>query len=144
MGGLLVARDPHSHSCLPGLSCCLPLSSTPLLISLFLPTYTTAQMSEPAITSNGNNLNPFSRRDEFSSQSILFYKISTSISYLLLLVTAFYYAFNAPHEAHDGRHKYGWFWQHNHETPFAQSKIITSIYWVVLFILQLFYASTLR
>lgn len=97
-------------------------------------------MSEPAPTSNGNRLNPFSRRDEFSSQSVLFYKITTSISYLLLLVTAFYYAFNKPHEGHK---PHGRFWQHNYQTPFAQSSIITSIYWVVLFILQLFYAWSL-
>jgi hypothetical protein len=95
-------------------------------------------MSESTTT----NRNPFSRREEFSSQSILLYKITTSISYLLLLVTAFYYTFNAPHEgphdAHNAR-----FWKHNYQTPFAQSSIITSIYWLILFVLQLVYAGSL-
>ncbi|KAF1843231.1 DUF1774-domain-containing protein [Cucurbitaria berberidis CBS 394.84] len=97
-------------------------------------------MSEPATTSGGHRLNPFARRDDFSSQSILFYKISTAVSYLLLLVTAFYYSFNKPHEGH---HPHGRFWQHNYSTPFAQSKVITSIYWIVLFILQLGYSWSL-
>jgi hypothetical protein len=86
--------------------------------------------------------NPFSRRDEFSAQSILFYKISTTISYLLLLVTAFYYTFNSPADGSQ-RHVYGRFWEHNVQTPFAQSSIITSIYWLVLFTLQLIYAFSL-
>ncbi|OAL45847.1 DUF1774-domain-containing protein [Pyrenochaeta sp. DS3sAY3a] len=97
-------------------------------------------MSEPGSTSGGHRLNPFSRREEFSSQSILFYKITTSISYLLLLVTTFYYTFNAPTEGHAPR---GRIWQHNYSTPFAQNSILTSIYWLLLFILQLVYAYAL-
>jgi hypothetical protein len=92
-------------------------------------------MSEPTTTST--SLNPFSRREDFSSQSILFYKITTSLSYLLLLVTAIYYTFRAP-DAHNGH-----FWDHNPSTPFAQSAIITSIYWIILFVLQLVYAWSL-
>ncbi|KAH8706111.1 hypothetical protein GQ44DRAFT_743496 [Phaeosphaeriaceae sp. PMI808] len=93
-------------------------------------------MSEPATSSR----NPFARREEFSSRSILFYKITTSISYLMLLVTAFYYTFNKPGE---GSYRDGRIWQHNYATPFAQNKIITSIYWIVLFALQLVYAWSL-
>jgi hypothetical protein len=72
-----------------------------------------------------------------SSQSLLLYKITTSVTYLLLVITTFYYTFNAP-DKHDGR-----FWKHNLSTPFAQSSIITSIYWLVLFALQLAYAWSL-
>ncbi|KAJ4362902.1 hypothetical protein N0V83_010019 [Neocucurbitaria cava] len=98
-------------------------------------------MSEPAAPNgNGHALNPFSRRETHSSQSLLFYKVTTALSYLLLLVTAFYYAFNPPHEGH---HPRGRIWQHNYPTPFAQSSIITSIYWLILFILQLGYAYSL-
>jgi hypothetical protein len=68
-----------------------------------------------------------------TGRSLLLTKISTTVSYLLLLVTAFYYTFNAP-SAHDGR-----FWHHNHATPFAQSSIFTSIYILLLFALQLAY-----
>lgn len=87
-------------------------------------------MSEPNTnsTSNGRNLNPFSKRSEFSSQSILLYKITTSVTWLLFLVSTWYYVFNSPHkEGH--RHPHDRFWQHNYSTPFAQSSIITSIYW---------------
>lgn len=73
--------------------------------------------------------NPFARREEFSNQSILLYKITTGLSYIILLVTAFYYTFNKPNEGHGHHHR---FWQHQPPTPFAQSSIITSIYWFVL------------
>jgi hypothetical protein len=81
-----------------------------------------------------------SSRSPFSSQSLLLYKITTGLTYLLLLVTTFYYTFNKPHEGHRPN---GRFWQHNYATPFAQSSIITSIYWIVLFVLQLVYAGSL-
>jgi hypothetical protein len=100
-----------------------------------------------------------SSRGPFSSQSLLLYKITTGLTYLLLLVTTFYYTFNKPHEGHRPN---GRFWQHNYATPFAQSSIITSIYWyatpsfpspsplhgwlatrIVLFVLQLVYAGSL-
>jgi hypothetical protein len=109
-------------------------------------------MSEPA----SNSRHPLSRREDFSSQSLLLYKITTGLTYLLLVVTTFYYTFNKPHE---GPKPHGRFWQHNYATPFAQSSIITSIYWyadptltcasnvdttrIVLFILQLVYAGSL-
>ncbi|RMZ73375.1 ATP synthase F0 [Pyrenophora seminiperda CCB06] len=73
-----------------------------------------------------------------TAQSILLYKITTSLSYLLLLVCSFYYVFHAPAGAHSHR-----FWQNNSSTPFAQSSIFTSIYWLILFALQLGYAYAL-
>lgn len=78
------------------------------------------------MSDNSGSSNPFARREEFSSQSILLYKISTGLSYIILVVTAFYYAFNKPNEGHGPHHR---FWQHQPATPFAQSSIITSIYW---------------
>ena len=78
------------------------------------------------MSDNSGSSNPFGRREEFSSQSILLYKISTGLSYLILLVTAFYYTFNQPNEGHGPHNR---FWQHQPATPFAQSSIITSIYW---------------
>ena len=78
---------------------------------------------------SGSSRNPFARREEFSSQSILLYKISTGLSYLILLVTAFYYTFNQPNEGHGPHHR---FWQGQPPTPFAQNSIITSIYWYLI------------
>ena len=65
-------------------------------------------------TGSGSSRNPFARREEFSSQSILLYKISTGLSYLILLVTAFYYTFNQPNEGHGPHHR---FWQGQPATP---------------------------
>jgi hypothetical protein len=61
-------------------------------------------------------------------------RATTSLSYLLLLTTTFFYAIHAPSDAHT---PHGRFWTHNLSTPFAQSAIVTSIYWLVLFALQL-------
>ncbi|EOA83752.1 uncharacterized protein SETTUDRAFT_21105 [Exserohilum turcica Et28A] len=83
-------------------------------------------------------MNPFAKRDEHSSQAILLYKITTSLSYVLLVVTTFYYTFHAP-KGH-GNHR---FWHNNPPTPFAQSSLFTSIYWLILFTAQLLYAYAL-
>lgn len=103
----------------------------------------TNTMSEPAPTSSeggSNRLNVFARREEYSSRDLLMYKITTFVSWLIFVVTAFYYTFNKPHEGH---HPHGRFWQHNYSTPFAQSSVMTSIYWIVLMVLQLYYAYSL-
>lgn len=88
--------------------------------------------------SDRSNLNPFAKREEHSPQAILLYKITTALSYLLLVITTFYYTFHAP--SGPGAHR---FWKHNVPTPFAQSSIFTSIYWLLLFALQLGYAYAL-
>ena len=75
-----------------------------------------------------NAVNPFSRREEYSTQAVTVFKITTFLSYLILLVSAFYYTFNAPHEGHKPHRT---IWGQNIATPFAQNSIITSIYWYV-------------
>ncbi|KAL5113526.1 hypothetical protein ACEQ8H_008591 [Pleosporales sp. CAS-2024a] len=65
-----------------------------------------------------------------NGRSLLLAKISTTVSYLLFLVTAVYYAFHSA-DAHNGS-----FWAHNYSSPFAQSSIFTSLYWLALFVLQ--------
>jgi magnesium-transporting ATPase (P-type) len=86
--------------------------------------------------------NPFSRRTSLSNQSILLYKITTTLTYLLFLITTIYYTIHAPHDG-DTKHHHNAsnarFWAHNYSTPFAQSAIITSIYWATIFVLQLGY-----
>jgi hypothetical protein len=71
-----------------------------------------------------------------SNRSLLLTKITTTISYLLVVVSAFYYTFATP-DTHNGT-----FWSHNHASPFAQSAVFTSIYWLILFCLQLGYLSS--
>lgn len=93
-----------------------------------------------ASSSGAHRLNPFARRDEHTNQTILLYKITTFVTYIILLVTAIYYTFRKPHEGH---HPHRTIWGNNLATPFAQNAIITSIYWLVIFILQLVYAWSL-
>lgn len=71
-------------------------------------------------------MNPFARREEYSGQSILLYKITTFVTYIILVITAFYYTFNEPNE---GKYKHRTIWGNNRPTPFAQNSVITSIYW---------------
>lgn len=96
--------------------------------------------SAPASDSNGNgsSLNPFAKKDSHSDQSILLYKITTTISWLLLVVSAIYTTFASPNGPNS--HK---FWHNNPSTPFAQSSIFTSIYVLIIFILQSGYAYAL-
>ncbi|RYO02436.1 hypothetical protein AA0120_g316 [Alternaria tenuissima] len=96
--------------------------------------------SAPANDSNGNgsSLNPFAKKDSHSDQSILLYKITTTISWLLLVVSAIYTTFASPNGPNS--HK---FWHNNSSTPFAQSSIFTSIYVLIIFILQSGYAYAL-
>ncbi|KAI4633026.1 uncharacterized protein J4E79_004751 [Alternaria viburni] len=95
----------------------------------------------PANDSNGGSsstLNPFAKRTSHSDQSILLYKITTTISWLLLVISAIYTTFAAPSGPHS--HK---FWHNNPQTPFAQSSIFSSIYVLIIFILQGGYAYAL-
>lgn len=73
-----------------------------------------------------NTVNPFARREEYSTNTINVYKVTTLVSYLVLVVTTFYYTFNKPHEGH---HPHKKIWGNNRSTPFAQDSIITSVYW---------------
>jgi len=85
--------------------------------------------------------NPFSERGSYSKNSILAYKIITPISWLVLVITSIYYAFEAPHE---GKYHRRTIWSQNshHHTPFALNRIIVSIYWIVLYILQVPYLAS--
>jgi hypothetical protein len=87
-----------------------------------------------------HQINPFSKRDSHGATTVTVYKILTILTYLLSLVSTSYYTFNAPHD--DG--KAGperTIWGHNYayHTAFTLNSVITSIYWIVLFILQLGY-----
>ncbi|KAJ9635958.1 hypothetical protein H2199_008312 [Coniosporium tulheliwenetii] len=80
-------------------------------------------------------------RDEYPRRSIITYKILTALSWLLVVVTSIYYTFEAPH---DGKHKHErhtiWGQNRHHHTPFAMNSVITSVYWLVLYIMQIGYA----
>ncbi|KAK8159689.1 hypothetical protein IWX90DRAFT_308002 [Phyllosticta citrichinensis] len=82
--------------------------------------------------------NPFKVHEEHSRRAVNTHKVLTAVSYLLLLITALYYTFERPHE---GKHARRTIWGQNdaHPSPFALNSVIVSIYWIVLFILQIGY-----
>ncbi|KAF2138048.1 uncharacterized protein K452DRAFT_277748 [Aplosporella prunicola CBS 121167] len=88
-----------------------------------------------------HSINPFKSHaeEERSRGSIVTHKVFTAITYLLVLITAIYYTFERPHEGHYAKRT---IWGQNsaHHTSFTMNSIITSIYWLVLFILQIGYS----
>ncbi|KAK3294048.1 uncharacterized protein B0H64DRAFT_443136 [Chaetomium fimeti] len=89
-----------------------------------------------------HQMNPFAKRDSHSASSVVWYKILTLASWLLSVIVTVYYTFEPPH---DGKHHRGTIWHQNrdHHSGFTLNPIITSIYWIVLFVLQLGYISHL-
>ncbi|KPM34670.1 hypothetical protein AK830_g11904 [Neonectria ditissima] len=94
------------------------------------------------MATNWAQLNPFSKKDSHSSGAILTYKILTVLTWLLALVVSVYYTTNAPHDGHTIRKR---IWDQNelYRTAFTLNATITSIYWIVLFILQAGYITQL-
>jgi len=81
--------------------------------------------------------NPFAKRSEFDKRSLLAYKILTIISWLLVVVTALYYTFNSPADCKQNHHCHTIWGQNSHmRTPFSLNFIVTSVYWIILFIMQ--------
>jgi len=89
-----------------------------------------------------HSVNPFQEQSTYSRRSLIAYRITTTISWLVLVITSIYYAFAAPHEGHYHRRT---IWGQNsaHHTPFALNRVIVSIYWVVLYIIQIPYLASL-
>jgi len=86
--------------------------------------------------------NPFTPQSSHSKNQVILYRILTTVSWLVLVITSIYYAFEAPHEGHYRRRT---IWKQNshHHTPFGLNRVIVSIYWVVLYILQVPYLASL-
>ena len=78
-------------------------------------------------------------REAYPKRSVHAYRVSTAVTWLVLVITAFYYTFNVPTE---GKHHRDTIFGQNHRmhTPFALNPIIVSIYWIVLFLGQLGYS----
>ncbi|KIV85975.1 hypothetical protein PV11_01620 [Exophiala sideris] len=84
--------------------------------------------------------NPFAKREEHSQRSLLAYKILTILSWLLLVVVGAYYTFQSPEDCHHNQHCHTIWGQNNHtRTPFSLNSVVTSIYWIVVLILQAHY-----
>jgi hypothetical protein len=88
-------------------------------------------------------VNPFAKRDEHARASVNTYRVLTLISWLLPVIASVYYTFKSPGK-HEGPHNHR-IWKQNdrRRTPFAMNDIITSIYWIALFLLQVGYVGHL-
>jgi hypothetical protein len=77
---------------------------------------------------NPRPVNPFAKRETHDAQTIFWYKIFTTLSWLLAVVSSVYYTFHAPD---DDVTKQRTIWGQNrhHATAFALNSCIASIYW---------------
>ena len=81
--------------------------------------------------------NPFAKRSQFSNTNLLAYKILTIGSWLLLVIVGVIYSVSRPNDCHHKHHCHTIWGQNSRmETPFHLSAVVTSIYWVVVWILQ--------
>jgi hypothetical protein len=89
-----------------------------------------------------HQVNPFAKRETYDAKAVWAYKILTIITWLVTVISSVYYTFHAPK---DGKLARRTIWGQNYEyhTAFALNAVITSIYWIVLFILQVCYVGHL-
>jgi len=85
-----------------------------------------------------HQVNPFVKRDAHDARSLRAYKFLTIISWLLVVVASVYYAFHAPHDDVYARRTI-WGQNRHYHTAFTINSVIVSIYWIVLWILQVGY-----
>lgn len=89
-----------------------------------------------------NRINPFTKRETYDPQTILWYKILTLLTWLLAVISSVYYSVCEPEDDVLARRTIWGQNKHNH-TAFALNAIIASIYWLVIFVLQVGYVSYL-
>ncbi|KAI9741481.1 MAG: hypothetical protein M1818_004287 [Claussenomyces sp. TS43310] len=85
-----------------------------------------------------HQINPFSKRDSHNANSIIAYKVLTIVSWLLVVLSSVYYTFDAPRDDVYARRTI-WGQNRHYHTAFALNSLIASIYWIVLFVLQVGY-----
>lgn len=91
-----------------------------------------------------NNINPFAKRDSHSAGSVVTYKILTLLTWLLSLIVSVYFTFGKTYTGHHHHHhRTIWDLNYAHWSGFTQNAIITSLYWLGIFILQLGYIAHL-
>jgi len=91
-----------------------------------------------------NSYNPFARRESHSTQVVWTYKLTTILSWLLIVVASFYYTYNVPgDDVYEWRHTIWGVNKYYHRSPFYLNSLIASIYWLVLFIAQIGYVWSL-
>ncbi|KAH8884817.1 DUF1774-domain-containing protein [Thozetella sp. PMI_491] len=86
-----------------------------------------------------NHINPFAKRDAHSPGAVITYKVLTILTWLLSVITTVYYYFHAVDDVGIKHRRTIWEQNYRYYSGFTQNSVITSIYWIVLFVLQLGY-----
>jgi len=89
----------------------------------------------PSVVQPGHQTSP-------SSRSLLIWRIVAPLTYIIFVISAVYHTFVKPHDEHEYKHHhYRNIWRQNgaHNSPFSLNAIITSIYWIIVWFLQLGY-----
>jgi len=82
-----------------------------------------------------NRVNPFSKRESYTRSHLIAFKVWSSITWLLVVVTGVYYTNHIPTEGTYKRRTI--FGQSNaHPSPFTLDSTFVIIYWVILWVLQ--------
>ena len=89
-----------------------------------------------------NNINPFAKRDSHTRGSVVTYKILTVLTWLLSVIASVYFSFDNKYTGHHHRRT---IWDHNYlnYSGFTQNYIISSLYWLFIFVLQVGYVGHL-
>ncbi|KAK8147788.1 hypothetical protein MY1884_001411 [Beauveria asiatica] len=82
---------------------------------------------------NINRYNPFSRRESHSTAAVTTYKVLTLVTWALSVFVSVWYTY----------HGHIWDINYHHRSAFTMNSVIASIFWIVLFALQLGYVGHL-
>jgi hypothetical protein len=85
------------------------------------------------------HLNPFTKRDSHSAGAVVTYKVLTFVTWLLSLISTVYYDFHTADDIGITHRRTIWEQNYRFYSGFTQNSVITSIFWIVLFILQVGY-----
>ena len=84
--------------------------------------------------------NPFAKRSQFSKTNLAAYKFFTIASWLLVVVVGVYYTVQRPQDCkHSDRCHTIWGQNSHRATPFSLNAAVTSVYWIVVLVLQAHY-----
>jgi len=98
-------------------------------------------MSDQPNTVAGNVRAVIDPRTDYSRTHLVALRIVTVVSWLLVVLTSFYYSFRRPHDGIAKHQRGNTIWGQNraHHTPFALNTVISSIYWIVTYLVQIPY-----
>ncbi|RQM08735.1 hypothetical protein DH86_00002454 [Scytalidium sp. 3C] len=84
-------------------------------------------------------VNPFSREETYTPRTVWTYRILAVLSWLLLIITSFYYSLHAPEDDKPKWRHTIWEINHLYKTSYSLNAHIVEVYWVILFVLQIGY-----